>query len=95
MAIDTVYAPTPSSDFSMNMLFDNDQFCVVGVEYNGLMGYEIAHKPSAREVFLTDHMAATFTDQIHCWKQNVPSEDEVNELLESLMHVGTLPLTMH
>ena len=114
--ISSVELPFAEDDaMSMNMLFDNDRYAVVSIEYtkalpdmllslflgfNGHVpvpctGYEIADKTNLTEVFLTDHMAAAFTEQIARWRENVPSESEVCEVLESLMQVGTMPLSAH
>jgi hypothetical protein len=94
----------------MNMLYDSDSFAVVHIHANAphageqptgdtpLMprhGFEIVDKRSGKEVYLDGSWAEMFQMQITAWQQNTPSQEEVEDTLESYTGLAQMPVVVH
>jgi hypothetical protein len=94
----------------MNMLYDSDSFAVVHIHANApqageqpasdmpLMprhGFEIVDKRSGKEVYLDGSWAEMFQMQINAWQQNTPSQEEVEDTLESYTGLAQMPVVVH
>lgn len=88
------HSPTPSPATG-NMLYDSERFVVVHLGWAGQNGFEIVDKTTKREVFLTADWSAAFQRQISAWQADIPSQDQVEEVLEGYAELAQLPLVSH
>ena len=83
----------------MQMLYDSDAFVVVHIDAGKPRkkreGYEIVDKRTNREVYLDGPWAAAFERQIKAWQQQTPTQEDVEEVLESYAELAHYPLVMH
>lgn len=90
----------------MQMLYDSDTFVVVHNDANapgsgGLAnlparhGFEIVDKRSNMEVYLDGTMAAAFQSRIKGWQDKMPTQEEVEQILEGYTELAQYPLVMH
>lgn len=88
----------------MQMLYDSDTYCVVHVVLNQegdtaprkpSNGFEIVCKTRNQEVLLHGQWADIFQRQINAWQIATPTQDEVEEMLESYAALAQYPLVMH
>ena len=94
----------------MNMLYDSDSFAVVHIHANAPMtgdiqaeeahhlprhGFEIVDKRSGKEVYLDGSWAEMFQQKINAWQQNTPSQEEVEDTLESYTGLAQMPVVVH
>jgi hypothetical protein len=94
----------------MHMLYNSDSFAVVHLLANAQEvasaaetatpviprhGFEIVDKRSGKEVYLDGSWAEMFQRQIEAWQQNTPTQEEVEETLESYASLAQAPLVMH
>jgi hypothetical protein len=57
--------------------------------------YEIVDKRNNKEVMLHGSWAAAFAKQIEHWHQETPTEEEVEEVLDSFAFFAQLPMVVH
>ena len=94
----------------MNMLYDSESFAVVHIHANAPMagdpeaadgpqiprhGFEIVDKRSGKEVYLDGSWAELFQQQIEAWQQNTPTQEEVEDTLESYASLAQTPVVVH
>ena len=94
----------------MNMLYDSELFAVVHIHANAPMagekpesdvphmprhGFEIVDKRSGKEVYLDGSWAEMFQMHITAWQQNTPSQEEVEDMLESYTGLAQMPVVVH
>ena len=90
----------------MQMLYDSDQFVVVHIQANAPAegecpplvvrdGFEIVDKRSNKEIYLDGDWAAAFQKQITAWQLNTPTQEEVEEVLDSYAFLAQNPLVIH
>ena len=94
----------------MHMLYDSDSFAVVHILANAPLageatdaslphmprhGFEIVDKRSGKEVYLDGSWAEMFQIQIAAWQQNTPSQEEVEDMLESYTGLAQMPVVVH
>ena len=97
-------------DFNMDMLYDSESFAVVHIHANAPDDkaaanqngpqlqrhcFEIVDKRSGKELYLDGSWAEMFQQQIHAWQQNTPSQEEVEDTLESYATLAQTPITVH
>ncbi|MCD8514964.1 MAG: DUF3567 domain-containing protein [Burkholderiaceae bacterium] len=58
-------------------------------------GFEIVDKRSGKEVYLDGSWAELFQQQIHAWQQNTPTQEEVEDTLESYATLAQTPVVVH
>jgi hypothetical protein len=87
---------------AMHMLYDSDSFVVVHVqpvEANtptlARHGFEIVDKRSGKEVYLDGSWAELFQQQIIAWQRNTPTQEEVEDTLESYAGLAHTPVLVH
>ena len=95
----------------MHMLYDSDTFAVVQIQADAAdggvaqtasaapqlarHGFEIVDKRSGKEVYLDGSWAELFQARLNGWQQNTPSQEEVEEMLESYAELAQMPVVMH
>lgn len=92
----------------MQMLYDSDAYVVVhqvlndpdgGVPHDPYAkpkhGFEIVDKRVNKEVFLHGKWADAFQAQVNAWQLNTPTQEEVEQCLDSYCTLAQLPLVMH
>jgi hypothetical protein len=58
-------------------------------------GFEIVDKRSGKEVYLDGSWAEMFQQHILNWQENTPSQEEVEDTLESYAGLAQQPVVMH
>ncbi|RMX08028.1 DUF3567 domain-containing protein [Corticibacter populi] len=58
-------------------------------------GFEIVDKRSGREVYLDGSWAEVFHAQIQEWQHNTPTQEEVEETLDSYTGLAQHPVVIH
>ncbi|WP_334154794.1 BTH_I0359 family protein [Tepidimonas sp.] len=58
-------------------------------------GFEIVDKRSGKEVYLDGSWAELFQRQIEAWQQNTPTQEEVEDTLESYASLAQTPVVVH
>ena len=58
-------------------------------------GFEIVDKRSGKEVYLDGSWAELFQQQIVAWQVKTPTQDEVEETLESYAQLAQTPVVLH
>ena len=94
----------------MNMLYDSDAFAVVHILANAPAegedtsaqgpqiprhGFEIVDKRSGKEVYLDGSWAEMFQQKINAWQVNTPTQEEVEDTLESYSGLAQHPVLVH
>jgi hypothetical protein len=90
----------------MQMLYDSDTFVVVHIQANEAPvgevqpvevrhGFEIVDKRSNKEVYLDGDWAEVFQRQINAWQLDTPTQEEVEEVLDSYAFLAQNPLVIH
>jgi hypothetical protein len=95
----------------MHMLYDSDTFAVVQIQADAAdggaaqtvsatpqlarHGFEIVDKRSGKEVYLDGSWAELFQARLNGWQQKTPSQEEVEEMLESYAELAQMPVVMH
>jgi hypothetical protein len=94
---------------SMNLLYESDAFAVMHVLTNvnedstarkdkpqlERHGFEIVDKRSGKEVYLDGSWAEMFQQQIQAWQQHTPTQEEVEDTLESYSGLAQQPVLVH
>ena len=94
----------------MHLLYDSDSFAVMQIQANAssadanasaaqpLMarnGFEIVDKRSGKEVYLDGSWAELFQQRLNGWQQKTPTEEEIEDILESYAELAQMPVVMH
>lgn len=58
-------------------------------------GFEIVDKRTGREVYLDGGWAEVFHAQIQEWQENMPTQEEVEEMLDSYSGLAQNPVVVH
>jgi hypothetical protein len=58
-------------------------------------GFEIVDKRSGKEVYLDGSWAELFQQRLDCWQQKTPTEEEIEDILESYAELAQMPVVMH
>mgnify|MGYP001002284335 CR=1 FL=1 len=58
-------------------------------------GFEIVDKRSGREVYLDGSWAEVFHAQIQEWQRNTPTQEEVEDTLDSYTGLAQHPVVIH
>ena len=58
-------------------------------------GFEIVDKRSGKEVYLDGSWAELFQQRLDGWQQKTPTEEEIEEILESYAELAQMPVVMH
>lgn len=58
-------------------------------------GFEIVDKRSGKEVYLDGSWAEMFQKQILAWQQDAPTEEEVEEILDTYTGLAQQPVVVH
>lgn len=58
-------------------------------------GFEIVDKRSGKEVYLDGSWAELFQQRLDGWKQKTPTEEEIEDILESYAELAQMPVVMH
>lgn len=89
----------------MNMLYDSDNYVVVGIDANAVPegeparparnGFEVVDKRTNRFVYLDGAFAEAFRDHLKRWQEKTPEQREVEEVLHGYAEVMHNPLCIH
>ncbi len=93
----------------MQMLYDSDSFVVVQIHANApeasapaptvpqlaRHGFEIVDKRSGKEVYLDGSWAEMFKQHLTQWEQKTPTQQEVEDTLESYSGLAHTPISLH
>lgn len=89
----------------MQMLYDSDGFVVVHIDANeaefvgsprlARNGFEIVDKQTNRFLYLDGGWADVFQQQVTAWQVNIPTQEEVEAVLEGYSLLAHYPLVMH
>ena len=94
----------------MHMLYDSDAFAVVHILANApedgeaerlagpqipRHGFEIVDKRSGKEVYLDGSWAEMFQLQIIAWQRDAPTQEEVEDTLDSYTGLAQNPVVVH
>jgi hypothetical protein len=58
-------------------------------------GFEIVDKRSGKEIYLDGSWAQAFQQQIEAWRENTPTQEEVEDTLEGFAQLAHTPVSMH
>ena len=58
-------------------------------------GFEIVDKRSGKEVYLDGSWAELFQEKLQAWQRQSPTQEEVEDTLESYAGLAQMPVTMH
>jgi hypothetical protein len=58
-------------------------------------GFEIVDKRSGKEVYLDGSWAELFQQRLNGWQQKTPTQEEVEDTLESYAELAQMPVVMH
>ena len=95
----------------MQMLYDSDTFVVVHMLPDAAVdgakdasaqppqlmrhGFEIVDKRSGKEVYLDGSWAELFQQQILAWQRDTPTQEEVEDTLDSYVGLAQNPVVVH
>lgn len=93
----------------MNLLYESEDFAVMHVLANEGQknaatpgrpvlerhGFEIVDKRSGKEVYLDGSWAEMFQRQLQAWQQRSPTQEEVEDTLESYTGLAHQPVVVH
>ena len=93
----------------MNLLYESDDFAVMHVLANAGQdeptpqgrpvlerhGFEIVDKRSGKEVYLDGSWAEVFQQQLQAWQQRSPTQEEVEDTLESYTGLAQQRVIVH
>jgi hypothetical protein len=99
----------PTKEASMHMLYDSESFVVVhmipdtaetdtpepSVPQLARHGFEIVDKRSGKEVYLDGSWAEMFQEIILDWQRNTPTQEEVEDTLDSYAGLAQNPVIVH
>ena len=93
----------------MNTLYESDTFAVMhllaNAQEDGALepsvpmlarhGFEIVDKRRGKEVYLDGSWAEMFQQKINAWQVNMPTQEEVEDTLESYSGLAQHPVLVH
>lgn len=93
----------------MNLLYDSDSFAVMhllaqpegadaaapGQPVLVRHGFEIVDKRHGKEIYLDGSWAEMFQQQILAWQRNAPTQEEVEDTLDSYASLAQNPVVIH
>ncbi|CAM4132406.1 MAG: DUF3567 domain-containing protein [Comamonas sp.] len=95
----------------MQMLYDSESFAVLHLRPDmeadappsettsgpqlPRHGFEIVDKRSGKEVYLDGSWAEMFQKQILAWQQDAPTEEEVEDILDTYTGLAQQPVIVH
>lgn len=93
----------------MQMLYDSEFFVVVQIHANALEdaaaqpvvpelarhGFEIVDKRSGKEVYLDGSWAELFQQRLSAWAEKTPTQEEIEDTLESYSGLANTPVLLH
>ncbi|MGA8392398.1 MAG: DUF3567 domain-containing protein [Burkholderiaceae bacterium] len=93
----------------MNTLYESDTFAVMHLLANAQEdgapdpsvpmlarhGFEIVDKRRGKEVYLDGSWAEMFQQKINAWQVNTPTQEEVEDTLESYSGLAQHPVLVH
>ena len=90
----------------MQMLYNSDSFAVVEVDLGALTaapgsvapprgGYEIVDKFARKEIFIEGALAERFQEGVEALIEGDPSEEELDDFIQSFASMGQQPVVMH
>lgn len=92
----------------MQLLYESDTFAVthlapeaeVSATNNAPQslvrhGFEIVDKRSGKEVYLDGSWAELFQEKLQAWQRQSPTQEEVEDTLESYAGLAQMPVTVH
>ena len=93
----------------MQLLYDSESFVVVQIHANApeesdpvpaipqlaRHGFEIVDKRSGKEVYLDGSWAEMFQLRLSAWAKDTPTQQEVEDTLESYSGLATTPISLH
>lgn len=77
----------------MNVIYDSDSYCVL--EYPPERGYEVVDKYTRRFAFLQSGAAAGFLERMKIAANEDASVEHLDEVLEGMDALFTLPVRRH
>lgn len=93
---------------TMQMLYDSDAFVVVHMVADEAHapanmapsqpvrhGFEIVDKRHGKEVFLEGLWADLFEERLQRWREEAPSQDEIETTLEGYAQLAQTPVVLH
>lgn len=93
----------------MQLLYDSESFVLVQIHANApeesapvpaipqlaRNGFEIVDKRSGKEVYLDGSWAEMFQLRLSAWAKDTPTQEEVEDTLESYSGLATTPISLH
>lgn len=95
----------------MRCLYESDNYVVIylpfkrdgslpddrehAVDPTACVGFEIVDQRTDRSVYLTSDHAAAFHGHIVAWQAATPTQQEVEDTLESFVQLGLQPIVSH
>lgn len=93
----------------MQMLYDSESFAVMQIHANApeasapattvpqlaRNGFEIVDKRSGKEVYLDGSWAELFQQRLNVWQKTTPTQEEVEDMLESYAELAHTPVGLH
>ena len=95
----------------METLYDSDRFIVLhmqceqpapattsapfGAELLARHGFEIVDKHSGKQLYLDGQWSELFQRRIAEWRENIPTQQEVEDALAALAGLAQTPLALH
>ena len=93
----------------MQTLYESDTFSVLQIHANApeesapaptvpqlaRNGFEIVDKRSNKEFYLDGSWAEMFQQRLSAWAQNTPTQEEVEDTLESYSGLAHTPVSLH
>jgi hypothetical protein len=58
-------------------------------------GFEIVDKRSGKEVYLDGSWAELFQEKLQAWQRQSPTQEEVEDTLDSYAGLAQMPVTIH
>jgi hypothetical protein len=58
-------------------------------------GFEIVDKRSGKEVYLDGSWAELFQEKLQAWQRQSPTQEEVEDTLDSYAGLAQMPVTVH
>lgn len=92
----------------MQLLYDSESFVVVHILVPDRLdesapvvaqltrqGFEIVDKRSGKEVYLDGSWAEMFQQHLSAWAQKTPTQEEIEDTLESYSGLANTPVLLH
>ena len=92
----------------MDMLYNSDTYSVMHLQVDDASapvrpdvpalarhGFEIVDKRSGKEIYLEGSWAEQFQIHLRAWQENAPTQEEVEDTLESYTGLAQQPVLVH